>query len=84
MGKQVNLEDLMQPCSIEVRIGRRIKAIRTLRGMNQTQLAEATGMSSQTLSRLENGLTDFHLSTIKAIEQVLKCTLLLIPNEDLI
>lgn len=74
----------LESVPIEVRIGRRIKAIRMLRDMKQTELAEKTGMSTQTLSRLENGQTDFHLSTIKAIEEVLKCTLLLIPNEDLI
>ncbi len=84
MGKQiVDFEELSQPVSIELRIGRRIKAIRALRGMSALQLAEATGMSSQTISHLENGKTDFKLSTIKAIEEVLHCTLLLIPNEDL-
>ena len=69
--------------TLEQRIGRRIKAIRVLRGITQKELADATGMSNQTISYIEQGKSDFRISTLKEIEKVLKCTLVLIPNEDL-
>ena len=66
-----------------IRIGRRIRAIRALRGMQQKELADITGISTQTLSRLEQGKTDFQFSTIEKIEKALNCTLILVPNEDI-
>lgn len=69
--------------TLEQRIGRRIKAIRVLRGITQKELADATGMSNQTISYIEQGKSDFRIGTLKEIEKVLKCTLVLIPNEDL-
>lgn len=70
--------------SLEVRLGRRIRAMLAPRGMTQTQLAEQTGMSSQTVSLMCNGKADFRLSTLRKIESALQCTLVLIPNEDLV
>ena len=70
--------------TLEERLGRRIKAMLALRGMNQSQLAEATGMSTQTVSLMCNGKADFRMSTLRKIEVALDCTLVLIPNEDLI
>ena len=70
--------------SVELRLARRIKAIRVLRGYTQKELAEKCGMSSQTLSNIEWGKSDFRIGTLKVIEEVLECTLILIPNEDLI
>ncbi|MCQ2232646.1 MAG: helix-turn-helix domain-containing protein [Paludibacteraceae bacterium] len=70
--------------TLEERLGRRIKAMLALRGMNQSQLAEATGMSTQTVSLMCNGKADFRMSTLRRIEVALECTLVLIPNEDLI
>lgn len=70
--------------TLEERLGRRIKAMLALRGMNQSQLAEATGMSTQTVSLMCNGKADFRMSTLRKIEIALQCTLVLIPNEDLI
>lgn len=69
--------------TLEQMIGRRIKAIRVLRGITQKELADATGMSNQTISYIEQGKSDFRIGTLKEIEKVLKCTLVLIPNEDL-
>ena len=69
--------------TLEQRIGRRIKAIRVLRGITQKELADATGMSNQTISYIEQGKSDFRIGTMNEIERVLKCTLILIPNEDL-
>lgn len=73
-----------QEMSIEMRLARRIKAIRILRGYTQFELAKACNMSNQTLSNIEQGKSDFRISTLKEIERVLECTLILIPNEDLI
>lgn len=70
--------------TLEQRIGRRIKTIRVLRGITQKELADATGMSNQTISYIEQGKSDFRIGTLKEIEKVLKCTLVLIPNEDLV
>lgn len=70
--------------SVEMRLARRIKAIRILRGYNQKELAAKCGMSSQTLSNIECGKSDFRIGTLKTIEEVLQCALILIPNEDLI
>ena len=69
--------------ALEQRIGRRVKAIRVLRGITQKELADVTGMSNQTISYIEQGKSDFRIGTLKEIEKVLKCTLVLIPNEDL-
>lgn len=70
--------------SVEQRLARRIKAIRVLRGYTQRELADLCGMSNQTLSNIECGKSDFRIGTLKVIEEVLQCTLILIPNEDLI
>ena len=70
--------------SVEMRLARRIKAIRILRGYTQRELADKCGMSNQTLSNIECGKSDFRIGTLKVIEEVLQCTLILIPNEDLI
>ena len=70
--------------SVEVRLARRIKAIRTLRGLSQKELADKCGMSTQTLSNIECGKSDFRIGTLHEIERALECTLLLVPNEDLI
>lgn len=69
--------------SIEMRLARRIKAIRVLRGYTQKELAAKCGMSNQTLSNIEGGKSDFRIGTLKVIEEVLQCTLILVPNEDI-
>lgn len=69
--------------STEQRIGRRLKAIRILRGFSQKALADACSYSNTTVCNIERG-GDCKLSTLREIEKVLKCTLILVPNEDLI
>lgn len=69
--------------STEQRIARRLKAIRILRGMTQKELADACGYSNTTICNIERG-GDYKISTLHKIEEVLKCTLLLIQNEDLV
>lgn len=66
------------------RIGRRIVAIRTLRNKTQAQLAKECGISKHTLSDIENGKTDFRISIIAKIEDVLGATIVLVPNEDIV
>lgn len=70
--------------SVEVRISRRVKAIRILRGLTQKQLAEKCGYSNATICNIESGHGDYKISTLHQIENALQCTLILIPNEDLI
>lgn len=79
----ISLEEL-KSLPLEQRIGRRIVAIRSLRKITQKQLAEMAGVSNKTLNQIENGTTDFRVSIIGKIEKVLECTLILVPNEDLI
>lgn len=69
--------------SIEMRLARRIKAVRAYKGITQKELAEACGISNQTLSNIECGKTDFRIGTLKIIEEVLQTTLLTIPNEEI-
>lgn len=69
--------------SVEQRIARRVKAIRILRGLTQKELAERCGYSNATICNIEKG-GDYKISTLHKIEQVLECTLIMIPNEDLI
>lgn len=39
----------------EERIGERVKALRLMRGMNQTELAERSGVADSTISSIERG-----------------------------
>lgn len=66
------------------RIGRRVVAIRTARNKTQAQLAKECGISNRTLSDIENGKTDFRISIIAKIEEVLGATLVLVPDEDIV
>lgn len=66
------------------RIGKRIVQIRTAREITQKELADMCGISNSTLNKIENGNTDCRISIINRIEKVLECTLILVPNEDLI
>lgn len=68
--------------AIQQRIGRRMKAVRILRGLSQKELAEACGYSNTTICNIERG-GDYRVSTLHKIEEILECTLILIPNEDI-
>ena len=69
--------------NIEERLSNRIRVIRKQRGMMQKELADACGYSNATICNIEKG-GDYKVSTLRKIEEVLNCTLVLIPNEDLI
>lgn len=66
----------------EQRIARRVKAIRIERGLTQKELADRCGYSNTTISNIEQG-RDYKVSTLRKIEEVLQCTLIVVPNEDL-
>lgn len=77
------MEENRNNVTLEVQVGRRVKALRVLRGYSQRDLAIACGLSNQTLSNIECGKSDFRLSTLRAIENVLQQRLLTIPKEDI-
>lgn len=79
----LSIEDLKSLPTAQ-RIGRRIVALRTLRNISQARLAKKCGISNRTLSDIENGKTDFRISIIAKIEDVLGATLFLVPNEDIV
>lgn len=56
-----NKEDLAK------RIGRRVREIRQDRGMSQKMLAEAAGLSTPLISRIENGLAMPSIPTLQSI-----------------
>lgn len=53
------------------RLGRAIKLCRTQRGLNQTELAQAAGISFSYLSLLERGKRDPTMSTIENLANAL-------------
>ena len=56
-------------------IGERIRQLRTLRGISQSQLAEAIGESKQTLYKYEHGIvSNIPLPKLEAIARELDCT----------
>lgn len=79
----INIEDLKSLPTAQ-RVGRRIVATRMLRKISQAKLARECGISNRTLSDIENGKTDFRISIIAKIEDVLGATLILVPNEDIV
>lgn len=56
-----------QKSELTIRIGKRLRQIRQDHGLNLKQLAEATGLSSSFLSRIENGNTIPSISTLQII-----------------
>ena len=60
-------------------VGRRLKAIRTRRGVTLTDLSERTGISKSTLSRLENGQRRPSLELLLPLAQEYR-----VPLDDLV
>lgn len=56
---------------LEITIGRKIKAKREELGMSRNEVAKACGMSHSTVSRVENGESNFRASTLIALAVVL-------------
>jgi len=53
------------------RRGRRIAALRTLRGLSQAQLASASEVSNAAISRIERGIHVPHRLTLAAVARAL-------------
>ncbi len=56
-------------------LGRKIRAHRTARGLNQEQLAELIGRSTETISNIERGRTLPSLPTLEGLAQSLDVSL---------
>jgi transcriptional regulator with XRE-family HTH domain len=55
-------------------LGERIRQWRLARGMNQQQLAEASGLTQSGLHRVETGQTNPQLATLQRIASALHCS----------
>lgn len=53
----------------------RIEQLRRQRRITQTQLAEACGTSQQQIAKIESGLVDPRLSTLRKLARALRCEL---------
>jgi transcriptional regulator with XRE-family HTH domain len=60
---------------IQTRFGRKIRQLRTQRGLTQMDLADKVGMAAAFLSRVEAGEKEPCLGTIQALSQGLKVPL---------
>ena len=60
--------------SIEIRIGQRIREMRKAAGLTQQQLAESSGLSKATLSKIELGQISSPISTFSRIAKCLNLT----------
>lgn len=58
-----------------VRVGRRIRALRTDRGVSQATLADLSAISRINLSRIENGHAEAGIRTLARIARALDVTL---------
>ncbi len=52
---------------ISVRLGRRLRTLRTKRGWHQTYLAEVSGINRCHISEIENGKRDVHISLVEML-----------------
>ncbi len=59
------------PVDVCVKLGRRIRSLRTDRGVYQADLADKAGISRITLSRIENGKMEPGFRTVAAIAKAL-------------
>lgn len=51
-----------------------IQRLREARGVTQAQLAEATGLTQSSISRIERGGRELTLSNMRSIAQALNCS----------
>jgi transcriptional regulator with XRE-family HTH domain len=56
-------------------IGKQIRTLRNYRGYSAFELAEIAGIRTATLIDLENGKTNFEISTLMKISSALNCAL---------
>jgi transcriptional regulator with XRE-family HTH domain len=60
--------------------GKYLKAARTLKGLTQLELADRTGLTDNTISRIENGSQNPTFETVKKIAKALDLNLSDIPT----
>lgn len=65
-----------------LRIGKFVRERRRKFGLTQNELAMRCGISTQTLSNLELGKSDFYVGVLGLLERELKCRFVLVLNED--
>ncbi|MGO1847999.1 MULTISPECIES: helix-turn-helix transcriptional regulator [unclassified Microbacterium] len=65
------LDDETDDSADAIAVGRRIRALRTRRGMRLSQLADRVGRAPSQLSMIENGRREPRLSMLRAIAQAL-------------
>ena len=53
-------------------LGARLRSVRTARGWTQERLADAVGVRTASISRFENGLVGFSLTTLAQVAEVLR------------
>jgi len=68
------------PTDLAVRIGKNISALRKSRKVTQAALAEAVGIDTVSLSRIETGKSNTSLLTLDAIAHELKAPLTALLN----
>jgi transcriptional regulator with XRE-family HTH domain len=52
---------------ISVRLGRRLRVLRTKQGWSQGYLAEVSGINRSHISEIENGKRDIHISLVEML-----------------
>ena len=60
---------------VSVRLGRRIRALRTAHGWNQPYLSELSGLGRIYISQLENGRKKASIATIEVLALSFKMTI---------
>jgi len=58
-----------------------LKAARESKGLSQRALAEKAGVLQTQISKIENGVTDFRLSTLVALARALELEVALVPRK---
>lgn len=67
---------------IKVRVGRRIRYLRTARGITQEMLSAQAGLSRASLSWIENGKSEAGLCTLEDIARALGVKIVDIVNVE--
>jgi transcriptional regulator with XRE-family HTH domain len=65
----------VQTKPLQVRIGVRVRELRTARGFSQEAFADACGLHRTHISLLERGQIDIKMGTLSKVATVLKVTL---------
>jgi transcriptional regulator with XRE-family HTH domain len=69
------MESQLEKLDLATKIGENIKAVRKVKGYNQSQLARAYGMDRQHMEKIENAKVSANVYTIYVISEALKVDL---------